>query len=68
MVTIVRVEKNGKIKFEYGTASLSSVAVRAKSMPEDYINSEGNYVTDKFLDYIKPIIPELPGFVNVYHL
>lgn len=65
MVTIERVEKEGNISFQYGTAPLSSVAVRAKSMPEDYINEEGNFVTDKFLDYIKPLIPELPAFTRL---
>jgi len=65
MVTIERVEKEGKVVFQYGTAPLSSVAVRAKSMPDDYINEEGNFVTDKFLDYIKPLIPELPVFTRL---
>lgn len=65
MVTIDRVEKDGKVTFEYGTAPLSSVAVRAKSMPDDYINEEGDYVTEKFLDYIKPLIPELPSYTRL---
>lgn len=65
MVTIERVEKEGKTVFEYGTAPLSSVAVRAKSMPEDYINAEGNFVTEKFLDYIRPLIPELPPLTRL---
>ncbi|MBN2655691.1 MAG: diphosphate--fructose-6-phosphate 1-phosphotransferase [Spirochaetales bacterium] len=65
MVTIERGEKDGNVVFEYGTAPLSSVAVRAKSMPEDFINEEGNFVTDKFLDYIKPLIPELPAYTRL---
>jgi ATP-dependent phosphofructokinase / diphosphate-dependent phosphofructokinase len=65
MVTIERVVKNGKVTFEYGTAPLSSVAVRAKAMPDDFINEEGNYVTEKFLDYIQPLIPELPRFTRL---
>lgn len=65
MVTIDRVEKNGEVTFEYGTAPLSSVAVRAKSMPDDFINEEGNFVTEKFLDYIKPLVPELPTFTRL---
>ena len=65
MVTVERVESDGMITFQYGTAPLSSVAVRAKSMPDDYINEEGNFVTDKFLDYIKPLIPELPRYTRL---
>ncbi|MDA3808950.1 MAG: diphosphate--fructose-6-phosphate 1-phosphotransferase [Spirochaetaceae bacterium] len=65
MVTIERVEQDGEISFKYGTTPLSSVAVRAKAMPEDYINEEGNFVTDKFLDYIKPLIPELPTYTRL---
>jgi 6-phosphofructokinase 1 len=65
MVTIERVEKEGKVLFEYGTAPLSSVAVRAKSMPDDFINSEGNDVTEKFMEYIRPLIPELTPFTRL---
>jgi len=65
MVTIERVVNDGEVSFRYGTAPLSSVAVRAKSMPDDFINKEGNYVTDKFLDYIRPLIPELPRFTRL---
>lgn len=65
MVTIDRINKGGKVSFEYGSTSLSSVAVRAKAMPADFINDEGNFVTDKFLEYIRPLIPELPRFTRL---
>ncbi len=65
MVTIDRIEQDGQVRFEFGTAPLSDVAVRAKSMPDDFINKEGNFVTDKFLEYIKPLIPELPDYTRL---
>lgn len=65
MVSIQRVEKNGFVTFELGTAPLSDVAVRAKAMPDSYINEEGNFVTGEFLDYIKPLIEELPHFTSL---
>ena len=46
-----------------GTAPLNDVAVRAKPMPDDYINAEGNFVTEKFFDYLKPLIGPMPDYV-----
>ena len=41
-------------------AKLSDVARVTKDLPEEYINSEGNNVTQEFIDYVKPIVGELP--------
>ncbi len=61
MVTINRVSNN-PYKAEYGTTPLSNVAVHAKPMDDKYINAEGNWVTDEFIEYIKPLVGELPMF------
>jgi ATP-dependent phosphofructokinase / diphosphate-dependent phosphofructokinase len=62
MVTIERDEED---HFSLGQAPLSDVAVRAKAMPRDYINERGNDVTEKFMDYIRPLISDLPEFVTL---
>jgi len=64
MVTIERVSKS-PYKAEYGKVPLKDVAVAARPMPAEYFNSEGNFVSEKFIDYMKPLTGELPGFVRL---
>ncbi len=64
MVTLVR--KPGKsYKCTTGAIPLSEVAVRAKPMPDEFINKEGNFVTDAFIKYVKPLIGELPEYTKL---
>ncbi len=67
MVTIDRISAN-PVRFQLGKAPLETVAVRAKILPDDYINKEGNFVTEKFIDYMKPLISELPEFAALEDL
>jgi 6-phosphofructokinase 1 len=39
---------------------LGSVAEKTKSMPAEYINAEGNGVTEAFVEYAMPLIGSLP--------
>ncbi len=43
----------------FGT-ELSSVAGKTKSMPDEYINADGNGVTAAFVEYARPLVGELP--------
>jgi len=61
MVTIVR-ESDSPYRAELGTTALSEVAVKSKPMSRDYINSEGNFVSDSFYEYIRPLIGNIPEF------
>jgi 6-phosphofructokinase 1 len=61
MVTLERVA-GGKYACTTGTAPLRDVAVRAKPMPDEYINAEGNFVTEAFMDYLRPLIGPLPEY------
>ncbi|MCG8452984.1 MAG: diphosphate--fructose-6-phosphate 1-phosphotransferase [Spirochaetales bacterium] len=61
MVTIDRTDSG----FTYGKAPLSSVAVRAKEMPEEMINDRGNDITEAFMDYIRPLVTPLPEYVSL---
>ena len=49
----------------YGTAPLNEVAVNAKEMPRDFINERGNFVTEKFYTYMKPLMTDLPHYVEL---
>ena len=44
---------------------LHEVAIKAKPMPDQYINAEGNFITDAFLEYIRPLIGELPRYTRL---
>lgn len=64
MVSINRIS-NKPYKVSYGKVPLHEVAVSAKPMPKEYFNSEGNFVSDAFIDYMKPLAGELPDFVRL---
>ncbi len=61
MVSIHRVSSS-PYKVELRTVSLDEVAVRIKPMDDKYINDQGNFVTDEYIKYIKPLVGELPRF------
>ena len=64
MVSMIRKADN-PYEIEFGKALLNDVAVKAKPMPLDYFNEEGNFVSDKFIRYAKPLIGELPDFIEL---
>lgn len=64
MVSMVR-EKGKAYKIRYETAPLSEVAVRAKAMPSSMIAKNGMFVTKQFLDYIRPLVGEMPKYVTL---
>ena len=61
MVSIERVG-NEPYQSKLTTVPLSETAIRAKAMPESFINAEGNDVTAEALTYLKPLVGELPPF------
>ena len=47
-------------------APLTDVANAEKKMPDEYIDSEKNFITPAFLDYVRPLIgPELLNYVHL---
>jgi 6-phosphofructokinase len=64
MVSINRVSDNPYI-IEFGKVPLKDVAVSAKPMPLEYFNAEGNHVSPKFIEYMKPLAGDLPQFVSL---
>jgi 6-phosphofructokinase 1 len=69
MVSIVRSsDEHGHYRTELGTARLEDVAVHAKPMPDEYIDASGMWVTDKFVDYLRPLVGKLPEFANLAYV
>lgn len=64
MVSIDRVS-NDPYAVRYSKAALSEVAVRAKPMPDSYLNAAGNFVTAECLDYMRPLLGEVPEYVTL---
>jgi 6-phosphofructokinase 1 len=64
MVSIQKA-KSKKYKVSYGTVLLNDVAVKAKPMPSKFINKRGNFVTKAFVDYLKPLVGELPDYASL---
>jgi 6-phosphofructokinase len=64
MVTLVR-ESNDPYKVTTGTAALSDVAVRAKPMPDDFLNEAGNFPSEAFFEYARPLVGDLPEYAEL---
>ncbi|UCF00467.1 MAG: 6-phosphofructokinase [Planctomycetota bacterium] len=51
---------NKPYKIEVFRTELKNVAEKTKPMPDEFINAEGNGVTDAFIDYAMPLTGGLP--------
>ena len=61
MVSIHRVSSS-PYKVKLKTVSLDEVAVHIKPMDDKYINAQGNFVTDEYIKYIRPLVGKLPTY------
>ena len=59
-VAIKRLGNGADYKIELFRTELSNVAEKTKPMPDEFINAEGNGVTDAFIEYAMPLIGDLP--------
>ncbi|MCF7948317.1 MAG: diphosphate--fructose-6-phosphate 1-phosphotransferase [Spirochaetia bacterium] len=64
MVTMRRVSNN-PYKIEFGTEKLENVAIKAKPLPESFINAEGNFPTKEFFEYAAPLVGEFSEYITV---
>ncbi len=64
MVSIVR-SSDDPYEITFGKVPLGEVAVAARPMPGEYFNAAGNFVSDAFINYMKPLTGEIPDFVRL---
>ena len=64
MVSLVR-ESNDPYKCTTGLVALEKVANAEKPVPDEFINEAGNFVTDAYIEYAKPLIGDLPEYVRL---
>jgi len=62
-VAIRRTGNGDRYVAELFRTDLSAVAEKTKSMPDEFINSKGNGVTEAFLKYARPLVGVLPKTV-----
>ena len=53
-------KEGAKYAVEFKRVPLKNVAKETRHMPDEFINEEGNNVTQAFIDYAAPIVGELP--------
>ncbi|MBN1975277.1 MAG: 6-phosphofructokinase [Sedimentisphaerales bacterium] len=59
-VAIKRIGNGDDYGVELFRTELKNVAEKTKPMPAEFINAEGNGVTDAFIEYAKPLTGKLP--------
>jgi len=59
-VAIKRVGNGENYAIKLFRTELSNVAGGTKAMPEEFINEQGNYITEAFIKYAMPLVGELP--------
>ncbi|MCD6334913.1 MAG: 6-phosphofructokinase [Candidatus Latescibacterota bacterium] len=65
MVSFVR-ESNDPYRCGTGLVPLSDAALAEKKLPSDYINEAGNFPTERFAEYARPLIGgPLPEYVKL---
>ncbi len=58
----VAIRRTGDYSVEYFLTDLKNVAKETKSMPDNFLNAAGNFVTTDFIQYARPLIGKLPDY------
>ncbi|MCM8762298.1 MAG: 6-phosphofructokinase [Candidatus Omnitrophica bacterium] len=56
----IKRKKGKKYEVYFEPVELTKVAKETRSMPNEFINEDGNDVTKAFIDYAKPLVGKLP--------
>ena len=52
----VTIHRTGNYSVDYRLSPLEAIAARTRHMPAEFINAEGNHVTEKFWAYCRPLV------------
>ncbi len=64
MVTLERVS-NDPYRIEFGSVPLSQVANHERPLPDEFISADGMGVTPAFLEYLRPLVGDLPEYTSL---
>ena len=59
-MAIKRTGSGKKYGIELFRTELKNVAEKTKSLPDEFINADGNGVTQAYMDYAMPLVGQLP--------
>jgi 6-phosphofructokinase len=62
----VTIHRTGFYSVDYRMSPLEEIAAKTRKMPDEFINQEGNDVTDAFLSYVRPLLGS--GFGSAHKL
>lgn len=69
VMVAIRCDRSGEAaRIEFDTVPLDEVAVRARPMPDEYYDADRLYVTDAFLEYVRPLVGSLPHYARLADL
>ena len=52
----VVIKRTGDYAVKYELAQLVDIAAKTRHLPDEFINAEGNQVTDAFRNYLRPLL------------
>ena len=64
MVTLER-KSNRPYVCKTGTIPLEEVTMKTKLMPDNYISDDGFFVTSEFIEYMRPLVGEMPRYAEL---
>ncbi len=62
----ITINRTGWYSVDYRIVPLEEIAGKTKHMPDNFINAKGNYVTDDFIYYVRPLLGS--GFPTAHRL
>lgn len=61
LMTVIKRVSSAPYKVQYAETPVSSVANAVRNVPRDFINESGDDVTEKMIEYLKPLIQGEPA-------
>ena len=63
----VVIKRTGDYAVKYELAPLADIAAKTRQLPNEFINAEGNHVTEAFRQYLRPLLGDpLPGLERLW--
>ncbi len=62
----VAIKRVGDYAVEYDLVKLESIAAKTKTMPDEFINAEGNNITEAFRNYLSPLMGPPPAATRLF--
>ncbi|GAB4519809.1 MAG: 6-phosphofructokinase [Phycisphaerales bacterium] len=61
----IKREASGPYRARLERVELTSVAAKTRHLPDEHINASGNHMTESFVEWLRPLVDELPRFERI---